>query len=180
MRLAFLPGGLFLEEDEDAGFVVRRGTTELLRTRSQSQAIALFKKVRATLEQEFPASRGAVVVEVLQQPVCQERARCKDRNCTETMPLVVDIVELVDGSMVERATHARFCELCRKEQLERRAAAGLEVDRWKGRGWGRDRLTDRLAKGFAMLRDGIDPDDSIAPLHPFPDRLSGQPEPWFA
>ena len=86
------------------------------------------------------------------EKVRREGVRCKTPNCTGTA-LVVAVVERDDGSIVEQAS---FCESCRREWRERRAAAGLEASLVGSRG--RDGVTERLRDGYAMLDDTDKPD----------------------
>jgi len=53
MKMAFLPGKLFLESRDDGTFELRFG--EQVRTlRSQKEAVAVFRELRAVLEKDFP------------------------------------------------------------------------------------------------------------------------------
>jgi hypothetical protein len=53
VKLAFLPGALFLTE-EKGEFVVTLDSKEVLRTRSQKRAVAKFNELRKEMEQQFP------------------------------------------------------------------------------------------------------------------------------
>jgi hypothetical protein len=53
MRLAFLPGGLFLSQEKD-DFVVTLDSKEVLRTRSQKRAVTRFNGLRKDMEHQFP------------------------------------------------------------------------------------------------------------------------------
>ena len=54
MRLAFLPGKLFLESKADGTYDLRFGE-DVQSFRSQKAAIEAFHAIRARLEQDFPA-----------------------------------------------------------------------------------------------------------------------------
>jgi len=68
MKMAFLPGQLFLEKDGHS-FVVREGTTERIRTPSETVALAEFKKRRLALESEHPAAPVVVDKAVLAKEI---------------------------------------------------------------------------------------------------------------
>jgi hypothetical protein len=53
MRMAFLPGKLFLESKPDGSYELRFGE-EVQAFRSQKQAIAAFQEIRSRLEKDFP------------------------------------------------------------------------------------------------------------------------------
>lgn len=53
MKLSFFPGKLYLSQEESA-FVVTVNSTEILRTRSQSRAVAKFNELRREMEERFP------------------------------------------------------------------------------------------------------------------------------
>jgi hypothetical protein len=53
MKLAFLPGGLFLSKEQD-DFVVTLDSKEVLRSRSQKRALTKFNELRKELEHKFP------------------------------------------------------------------------------------------------------------------------------
>lgn len=53
MKLSFLPGALYLLEEQN-DFVVSVNSKEVLRTRSQKRAIAKFNEVRKDMELQFP------------------------------------------------------------------------------------------------------------------------------
>lgn len=53
MKLAFLPGALFLQKEQD-DFVVTVDSKEVLRTRSQKRAVTKFNELRKEMEHEFP------------------------------------------------------------------------------------------------------------------------------
>lgn len=54
MKLAFLPGSLFLEQTADGAYVVTIRGEEITRTASEKKAIQAFNKIRLELEQLFP------------------------------------------------------------------------------------------------------------------------------
>lgn len=54
MKLAFVPGDLYLGKVEGGYFLVRLKGEEVLRTRSQRAAIAKFSELRRLLENDFP------------------------------------------------------------------------------------------------------------------------------
>jgi len=55
MKLAFIPGELFLNRIEDGSYVVMLQGREIFRTRSQRSAITKFNEVRTELETNYPA-----------------------------------------------------------------------------------------------------------------------------
>lgn len=55
MKLAFIPGELFLNRIEDGSYVVLLQGREIFRTRSQRSAITKFNEVRTEIERDFPA-----------------------------------------------------------------------------------------------------------------------------
>lgn len=55
MKLAFVPGNLYLDEVEGGYFLVTVRGEEILRTHSRRIAVARFNELRAALEAEFPA-----------------------------------------------------------------------------------------------------------------------------
>lgn len=54
MKLAFVPGELYLDNVEGGYFLVRLKGEEVFRTRSQRAALAKFNELRRTLEDDFP------------------------------------------------------------------------------------------------------------------------------
>ncbi len=54
MKLSFYPGQLFLDMAEDGEIQVTVGGQEVLRTKSQSRAIAKFNAIRKEMEGRFP------------------------------------------------------------------------------------------------------------------------------
>ncbi|MGH9397969.1 MAG: hypothetical protein ACRD18_14100 [Terriglobia bacterium] len=55
MRLAFLPGELYLDTTEDGHFRITKANQEILRTRSQRAAVRRFNELRQEMENRFPA-----------------------------------------------------------------------------------------------------------------------------
>jgi hypothetical protein len=55
MKLAFIPGKLFLNRIEDGSYVLLLQGREIFRTRSQRSAITKFNEMRTEMEQSFPA-----------------------------------------------------------------------------------------------------------------------------
>src|ERR1700756_3287406 len=55
MKLAFIPGELFLNRIDDGSYVVFLQGREIFRTRSQHSAITKFNEVRNEIERNFPA-----------------------------------------------------------------------------------------------------------------------------
>ncbi|MFQ5694941.1 MAG: hypothetical protein ACE5HB_03040 [Terriglobia bacterium] len=55
MKLAFLPGKLFLAQVDNSTYVVTLQGEEQLRCRSRKQALARFNELREKLGQEFPS-----------------------------------------------------------------------------------------------------------------------------
>jgi len=54
MKLAFVPGELYLDNVEGGQFLVRLKGEEILRTRSRRTAVAKFNELRCMLERDFP------------------------------------------------------------------------------------------------------------------------------
>ena len=54
MKLSFLPGELYLSQDEGV-FVITVNSTEVLRTRSQRRALDRFNELRREMEDKFPS-----------------------------------------------------------------------------------------------------------------------------
>lgn len=54
MKLAFVPGDLYLDKTEGGYFLLKQKGKEVLRTRSQRAAVAKFNELRRLLESEFP------------------------------------------------------------------------------------------------------------------------------
>jgi hypothetical protein len=55
MKLAFIPGELFLNRIEDGSYSLILKGHEIFRTRSRRSAIAKFNEMRAEMESAFPA-----------------------------------------------------------------------------------------------------------------------------
>ncbi len=55
MKLAFIPGELFLNRIEDGSYLLILKGHEIFRTRSQRSAITKFNEMRAEMEKSFPA-----------------------------------------------------------------------------------------------------------------------------
>ncbi|SRR5713101_5273119 len=55
MKLAFLPGQLFLTKSEHGDFTVTFTGQEILKTRSQKLAISKFNELRLEMEARYPA-----------------------------------------------------------------------------------------------------------------------------
>jgi len=56
MKLAFLPGELFLELDCDGNYVVRLKGETVLATRIKNKAVGKYNAIREVLEKTFPPS----------------------------------------------------------------------------------------------------------------------------
>lgn len=55
MKMAFLPGELFLTQLDNNTYTVTLQGQEVLRSRSKRAAVAKFNELRLRLEQQFPA-----------------------------------------------------------------------------------------------------------------------------
>jgi hypothetical protein len=55
MRLAFLPGQLFLERLDDGTYQLRQGNAVAGQFKSQRQAVLAFNEMRHSLQSQFPA-----------------------------------------------------------------------------------------------------------------------------
>ena len=55
MKLAFIPGELFLNRIEDGSYLLILKGHEIFRTRSRRSAITKFNEMRAEMERAFPA-----------------------------------------------------------------------------------------------------------------------------
>lgn len=55
MRMSFLPGDLHLRKDTTGEYVLIMAGTEILRGRSEKQAVSRFKELRKEMETKYPA-----------------------------------------------------------------------------------------------------------------------------
>jgi hypothetical protein len=55
MKLSFLPGELYLNQERDGTYLVTMKGQEVLRTRVEKKALVKFNALRRELELEFPA-----------------------------------------------------------------------------------------------------------------------------
>lgn len=55
MNLSFLPGQLFLNKEPDGSYVITLKGDEVFRGKMEKKAITKYNKLRAELEQQFPA-----------------------------------------------------------------------------------------------------------------------------
>src|SRR5476649_2645656 len=55
MKMSFLPGDLHLTKDQTGEYVLTMAGAEILRVRSEKQAISRFKQLRKEMETKFPA-----------------------------------------------------------------------------------------------------------------------------
>lgn len=75
MKLAFVPGDLYLNTGDGGYFLVRLKGQQVLRTRSQRAAVTKFNELRRILENNFP----------LRERSAQEKAELLDKAIGESL-----------------------------------------------------------------------------------------------
>ena len=56
MKLAFMPGKLFLEQLSDGSYSLTMEDEELLNTKNERHAIKMYNKIRKEMEEKYPPS----------------------------------------------------------------------------------------------------------------------------
>jgi hypothetical protein len=75
MNLSFLPGDLYLSQNEEGSFVLKLAGQEILNTNSERVALAKFNSLRAELETKFP----------MREPTAEEKADLLQREIKDSV-----------------------------------------------------------------------------------------------
>jgi hypothetical protein len=75
MNLSFLPGDLHLYKSESGLFIVKMAGQEILSTKSPRSALTKFNRLRAELEERFPA----------REPTPEEKAELLQREINDSL-----------------------------------------------------------------------------------------------